>query len=148
MSFLFINKILGLSNLKTRTAMNAKISVFVTCVEVIVYSGISIKRTHCEADTSVRRTVWRGTDCFALRSNYLRKNLYQADISIKRTHFFCTNSVCIIEIPLYLLLNNLHDCTFKRSSSIIQKIAEVFKIGFQSCDVNMKNKNVSYMCFI
>ena len=49
------------------------------------YSGISIKRTHYIADNSIRRTVWQGTDCFALRSNYLRKNLYTADISIKRT---------------------------------------------------------------
>ena len=67
----------------------------------IYYRGISIKRTHYKADTSIRRTVWRGTDCFALRSNYLRNNLYQADISIKRTHFFCTNGVRFIEIPLY-----------------------------------------------
>ena len=52
------------------------------------YSGISIKRTHYKADTSIRRTVWRGTDCCALRSNYLRKNLYKTDSSIKRTFFF------------------------------------------------------------
>ena len=51
------------------------------------YSGISITRTHYKADSSIRRTVWRGTDCFALRSNYLRKNLYKADISIKETLF-------------------------------------------------------------
>ena len=37
MYFLFINKILRLNNLKSRTAMNAKISVFVICVEVIIY---------------------------------------------------------------------------------------------------------------
>ena len=37
MSFLFINKTLRLNNLKTRAAMNAKISVFVICVEVIIY---------------------------------------------------------------------------------------------------------------
>ena len=42
-------------------------------------SGISIKRTPYKADTFIGRTVWRGTDCFALRSNYLRKNLYKAD---------------------------------------------------------------------
>ena len=35
------------------------------------------------------------TDGFALRSNYLRKNLYKADT------FFCTNGVRFIEIPLY-----------------------------------------------
>ena len=37
MSFQFINKTLRLNNLKTRTAMNAKISVFVICVEAIIY---------------------------------------------------------------------------------------------------------------
>ena len=42
-------------------------------------SRISIKRTPYKADTSIRRTVWRGTECFALRSNYLRKYLYKAD---------------------------------------------------------------------
>ena len=52
------------------------------------YSGISTKWTHYKADASIRQIVWRGTDCFSLRSNYLRKNLYKADISIKETHFF------------------------------------------------------------
>ena len=51
------------------------------------YNGISIKRTHHKTDTSTRRTVWRGTDWSALRSNYLRKYFYKADISIKRTLF-------------------------------------------------------------
>ena len=37
MSFLFTNKTLRLNNLKTRAAMNAKISVFITCVEAITY---------------------------------------------------------------------------------------------------------------
>ena len=37
MSFLFINKALRIDNLKTRTAMSAKISLFVICVEVITY---------------------------------------------------------------------------------------------------------------
>ena len=36
LSFLFINKILRLNNLKTRTVMNAKISVFVICVKAIM----------------------------------------------------------------------------------------------------------------
>ena len=37
LSFLFINKTLRLNNLKSRTAMNAKISVFIICVEAIIY---------------------------------------------------------------------------------------------------------------
>ena len=37
MSFLFINKTLRLDNLKTRTAINAKLSVFVIGVEAIIY---------------------------------------------------------------------------------------------------------------
>ena len=35
---LFINKTFRLNNLKNRTAMNVKISVFVICVEAIIYS--------------------------------------------------------------------------------------------------------------
>ena len=37
LSFLLIDKTLWLNNLKTRTAVNAKISVFAICVEVIIY---------------------------------------------------------------------------------------------------------------
>ena len=37
MSFLLINKSLRLNNLKTRTTMNVKISVFVICVKAIIY---------------------------------------------------------------------------------------------------------------
>ena len=37
MSFPFINKTLRFNNLKTRKAMNAKISVFVICVEAMMY---------------------------------------------------------------------------------------------------------------
>ena len=36
LSFKFISKILQLTNLKTGTAMNVKISVFVICVEAII----------------------------------------------------------------------------------------------------------------
>ena len=63
------------------------------------YSWISIKWTHYKADTSIRRKVCRGTDCFALQSNYLRKNLYKADISIKQTlflHQFYRDSTALI----------------------------------------------------
>ena len=35
--FLLINKTLQLNNLKTRPTMNAKVSVFVICVEAIIY---------------------------------------------------------------------------------------------------------------
>ena len=35
--FLFINKTLRLDNLKTRTATNANVSVFVICVETMLY---------------------------------------------------------------------------------------------------------------
>ena len=60
---------------------------------------IFLLQTLYKADTSIGRTVWRGTDCLALRSDYLRKNLYKADSSIKRT--LCTNVARFIEIPLY-----------------------------------------------
>ena len=35
--FLFINKTLRLNNLKTKTVVNSEISVFVSCVEAIIY---------------------------------------------------------------------------------------------------------------
>ena len=35
--FSVVNKTLRLNNLKTRTAMNVKISVFVNCVEAVIY---------------------------------------------------------------------------------------------------------------
>ena len=37
MSFLFINKTLRLNNFKTRTDIDAKMSVFASCVKVIIY---------------------------------------------------------------------------------------------------------------
>ena len=37
LSFLFINKTLWLNNLKSRTEMNARISVFAICAKVIIY---------------------------------------------------------------------------------------------------------------
>ena len=36
-NFLFINKTLRLNNLKTKTVVNSEISVFVSCVEAIIY---------------------------------------------------------------------------------------------------------------
>ena len=56
-----------------------KVRDFFILKAVCIYSGISIKRTHDKVDTSIRRTAWQGTDCSALRLNYLRKNLYKAD---------------------------------------------------------------------
>ena len=35
--FLFVNKTLPLNNFKTRTDINAKISVFIVCLEAIIY---------------------------------------------------------------------------------------------------------------
>ena len=37
MSFLFINKILRLNNSKTRTAVNAKVLVFINYIEAIIF---------------------------------------------------------------------------------------------------------------
>ena len=79
-----------------------------------IYSGISIKCTHYKVDTCIRRTVWWETDCFALRPSYLRKSLYKADISLKRT-LFCTSDVRFIEIPLYL-------CMFTITKKILSEI--------------------------
>ena len=40
MSFLFINKTVQLHNLKTRIVMNAKVSVFVICIEEIIFLSL------------------------------------------------------------------------------------------------------------
>ena len=93
------------------------------------YSGISIKRTHYKADTSIRRTVWRGTDCFALRSNYVRKNLYKADISIKRTLFY-TNGVRFKEIPLYNPVHELKARIFRLGQRRIQSLVDYLRWRF------------------
>ena len=44
MYFIFINKNVRLNNSKTRTTTNAKISIFVFCVEVIIY--LSLRNLH------------------------------------------------------------------------------------------------------
>ena len=51
-------------------AKNGLISFEKPSFAISKYSGISIKRTHYKVDTSIRRTVCRGTDCCAQRSNY------------------------------------------------------------------------------
>ena len=54
MSFLFIKKFLYLNNLKTRTDMSARISVFVICVEAIIY--LLLYNLHdCTFNDSVRQ---------------------------------------------------------------------------------------------
>ena len=85
-------------------------------------SRISIKRTPYKADTSIRRTVWRGTECFALRSNYLRKYLYKADTfyapmvsALYRFHCTETNG----------LWSNLWKSTFFEKKKISCKITLV-----------------------
>ena len=49
-----------------------------------MYSGISIKRTLYKADISLKRTVYLGMDGFTVK--LLRKNLYKAE---RRTLFSC-----------------------------------------------------------
>ena len=48
----------------------------------MVYSEISIKWTHYKADTSIRRTLWRGRIALLCDQTFLEK------ISIKQTFFF------------------------------------------------------------
>ena len=56
LSFLFINKTLRLINLKTRAAMNAKMSLFVICVEAIIY--LLLYNLHdCTFNNHVNNTV-------------------------------------------------------------------------------------------
>ena len=78
------------------------------CIYQVYNSGISIKRPHYKADTSIRRTVWRGIDCFALRLNYLRKNLYKAD-TLFFLHQWCPLYRDSTELPHELLRARLHE---------------------------------------
>ena len=62
-SFLFINKTLWFNNLKTRTAMYAKTSVLVICVEVI--------RSHppCVKSVQIRSYFWSVFSSIRTRNN-------------------------------------------------------------------------------
>ena len=84
MSFLFINKILWLSNFKTRTAMNARISVFISCVEAIIYlllynlHDCTFKCDFCMAQTNQillfsGMPVWQRSDITVWEWNLLKK---------------------------------------------------------------------------
>ena len=80
---MFINKTLRLNNLKTRTDMNAKISVLVICVEAIIYlllynlhdctfnqkGGPSIKD-----DSPVPRDLSMRTQTLNMRNNFSAKS--------------------------------------------------------------------------
>ena len=57
MVFFVYNKTLGLSNLKTRTAMNAEISVFVVCVEAIIYLSLHNWHNCTPKDPSVFKNL-------------------------------------------------------------------------------------------
>ena len=56
LSFLFINKTVRLKNLKARTAINAKISLFVICVEAIIYS--LLYNLHCTVPLKLEKNLW------------------------------------------------------------------------------------------
>ena len=58
MSFLFIKKTLRPSNLKTRTATNSKISVYLICVEVIIYFSLYNVILH-----NCKNNTWKKTKC-------------------------------------------------------------------------------------
>ena len=64
MSFFFVNKNLRLNNLKNRTAMNVKISVFGICIKVITYL------LHCSKGDQIRREILNGKLHFVILSNY------------------------------------------------------------------------------
>ena len=55
MSFRFINKTLGVNNLKTRKGINAKISVFLVCVEAVIY--LLLHNLHSRTFNSVQLQI-------------------------------------------------------------------------------------------
>ena len=106
---------------KQRSILSMLNEIFIkhfTVFNVLTFIQLNhLKRTHYKADTSIRRTVCPGTDCFALAWIYLRKNLYKADISIKRT-LFCTNDVHFIQILLYVKYLYLYYLLFIKNLQI------------------------------
>ena len=75
MSFLFINKTLQCNNLKTRTVMNAKIAVFVICVEAITYYCVCVKRKTlynclCSSSSCDSASLIRNTGEFGAKSYF------------------------------------------------------------------------------
>ena len=81
--FLFINKNLRLDNLKTAAAMNAKMSVFFVCVEVIIYLLLynlhdctfnSYTYHQCSSLQKQPPEVFYKKSCSKIFSQYLQKN--------------------------------------------------------------------------
>ena len=73
MFFLFIYKTLRLNNLKTRTAINVKISVSVICVEVIIYS--LLYNLH---DSTFKSYYWEKLTFSKLQFSKLKKILIRS----------------------------------------------------------------------
>ena len=79
--FLLINKTLRLNNLKTRTAMNTKLLLFVICVGVIIY--LLLYNFH---DCTFDWRKWRGTN--TAKKKCLYSELFWSAFSRIRTEYY------------------------------------------------------------
>ena len=100
--FLFKNRILRLNNLKTRTAMNTKISVFVACIEAII-----LKKVFKSGPSKFRGRQPLKIFIYHFSKDHIPWNFLKA--VFHKIYLVLSWILC----PIYLLLYNLHDCTFK-----------------------------------
>ena len=139
MSFQFINKTLRLNNLKTRTAMNAKISVFVTYVEVIVYlllynlHGCTFKYIKLR---SSRPEVFLGEGALKICSKFTGEHPCLSAISIKLQSNFTEIAFRHECSPLNLL--HIFRIPFPKNTPgrLLLKIVFLNFISFQSWKIS------------
>ena len=80
MSFLFINKTLRLNNLKTGAAINAKVSVFVVCVEAVI--NLLLYKLHDYTFNESQYKQCGVTPHFSTGQNLLKKKWEKINIDI------------------------------------------------------------------
>ena len=88
MSFLFINKTLQLKNSKARTAMNAKISLFVIYVEAIIHF-LLYHLYDCTFKTKIYLKVWHSL----VINEPLKMQILNISVLLQLYLFQCTESV-------------------------------------------------------
>ena len=117
MSFLFINKILRLNNLKTRRAINAKISMSVVCVETIIYllHIICITVTLSSCYRTVPSAIWEIISEFLIFCDLFHEPLSEWNNSkiwetrkIFPNRYFPTRQRVITTLSLNACLNKMY----------------------------------------
>ena len=117
MSFLFINKTLRLNNLKTRTTVNAKISVFVICLEAIIY--LLLFNLHNCTFNAIRK--------YYVHSSIIKISIIKIKSSLRSARIFDFNFVVSDEISKII--------------TSLELIKRVLVLLFQQKILNSKQRN-------